>query len=213
LEIGAGTGNLTAVLAKAGAKVTAVELDGGLAKELKKRFARSWGVDVVEGNGLKLLKKANAGKIVANIPYAICEPLIQSLKAVDFELAVLTVPKGFAENITSDGTKLGLECGIFFEIDVLFDVPAAAFEPEPDVISSVVSIKPRKSLLRETLLQPHAKLKNAAMEALVSARKCTKNEAREAIKAMNLSTIVAEKRVKDMDLNDLRQLVTRFKDP
>ena len=55
------------------------------------------------------------------------------------------------------------------------------------------------------------KLKNAIMEALVEARKCTKNQAREAIKALNLSNIIMEKRVADMDLNDLRQFISGLK--
>jgi 16S rRNA A1518/A1519 N6-dimethyltransferase RsmA/KsgA/DIM1 with predicted DNA glycosylase/AP lyase activity len=211
LEIGAGTGNLTAELARTGAKVVAVEIDRDMVKLLERRLSGRVNVKVVHGDGLSFIKKARFSKLVSNIPYAICEPLFQAMKKMEFELAVLTVPRGFADRITSDMTMFGAECGIFFDIEVLFDVPAVAFEPEPDTVSSVVRLRPRKSVLRDALLQPHAKVRNALMEAVVSSRKCTKNQAREAIKAMKLTSSVAEKRVGDMDLNDLRQLISKFK--
>ena len=51
LEIGAGTGNLTAVLAASGAKITAVELDHEMISVLRKRFSAHKNVKIVEGNG------------------------------------------------------------------------------------------------------------------------------------------------------------------
>ncbi|MBM3303482.1 MAG: methyltransferase domain-containing protein [Candidatus Aenigmarchaeota archaeon] len=210
LEIGAGTGNLTRALAQAGAKVTAVEIDHELASVLKERFSGSRNVEIIEGNALKLIRKTKFNKIVANIPYAICEPLMQALRVIDFELAILTIPEGFYERLRSD-SRLGLESRIFFEIREMFKVPKAAFSPQPDTESVMVSIRPKKSVLRQVLLQPNRLVKNAIMEALVEAKKCTKNQAREAIKGMELSNIIGEKRVADMDLNDLRQLISKLK--
>ncbi len=207
LEIGAGTGNLTRVLANSGAKIIAIEIDPELSANLKERFSGEKNIEVIEGNALKLVKKLKFDKIVSNIPYAICEPLLQLLKEVSFEKAVITVPNGFLERLTS-GTKLGLESNIFFEIKKLFDVHKEAFAPEPDTESVAILVKPaKKSLLRSVLLQPNAKLKNAIMEALVERYKCTKNQAREAIKAHKISNAIMEKHVADMDLNDLRQLI------
>ncbi len=210
LEIGAGTGNLTKLLSLAGAEVIAIELDPQLATMLKERFSPGKNIEVIEGNALKLIRKLSFDKIVSNIPYAICEPLLLLLRNVHFELAVLTIPEKFVKNLAS-GSKLGLETGIFFHVEVLFKVPKEAFVPKPDTESVVVLLKPKKSILRLVLLSPNAKVKNAIMEALVESRKCTKNQAREAIKAMKLSNPITEKRVSGMDLNDLRQLLSKLK--
>ncbi len=211
LEIGAGTGNLTKLLSLTGADITAIELDKELAAVLKERFSADKNVEVFEGNALKPIKKLSFKKIVSNIPYAICEPLMLLLRKMEFEMAVLAVPKGFADRLKSD-SKLGLESSIFFEIRELFKVPKDAFAPQPDTESVVIMLKPRISIPRAAMLKPKAKLKNAIMEALVEARRCTKNQAREAIKAMKISNSICEKRVADMDLNDLRQLITKLKE-
>ena len=211
LEVGAGTGNLTRVLVNSGAKIIAVELDEELACALKEKFSGRKNVEVMEGNALKLIKKTKFDKIVSNIPYAICEPLLQELKKLKFEVAVLTVPAGFAKNMASE-SRLGLETRIFFDVKKLFAVPSSAFAPEPDTESVVVSIKPtKKFILRAVLLQPNKLVKNAIMEALILRNKCTKNQAREAIKGMKISNSIAEKRVEGIDLNDLRQLVSKLK--
>jgi len=210
LEIGAGTGVLTRVLANSGAKVIAIEIDPELSAVLKERFHSQKNVEIFEGNALKLIKKLKFNKIVSNIPYAICEPLMLLLRTVDFDVAVLTIPKSFLGKLAS-GSRLGFESSVFFEIKELFKVPKKAFSPEPGTESVVVGIRPARNIPRTVLLRPKAKLKNAIMEALVEARKCTKNQAREAIKALNLSNIIMEKRVADMDLNDLRQLLSKLK--
>ena len=78
LEIGAGTGNLTRVIAKSGARVIAVEKDITLEKELRKKLGRFPSVEIVIGNALRLLDSwgIRFDKVVSNIPYAISEPLI-----------------------------------------------------------------------------------------------------------------------------------------
>lgn len=212
LEIGAGTGNLTRVLSSTKAKITAIELDPKLAVVLKERFSGCRNIKIIEGNALKLIKKLEFNKIISNIPYAICEPLILLLRDASFKSAVLTVPEKFAKNLAS-GSKLGLETSIFFEVKTLFKVSKSAFAPEPDTESVVIAIRPAgKSILRSVLLQQNKLMKNAIMEALAESRKCTKNQAREAIKALEISNSIGEKRVADMDLNDLRQLISKLND-
>ena len=54
LEIGAGPGTMTELLAERAAKVWAVEVDGKLAAGLRKKFADSPTVEVVEADILKV---------------------------------------------------------------------------------------------------------------------------------------------------------------
>ena len=122
LEIGAGTGNLTEALARAGGKIAAIEIDPSLIPSLKERLRPFKNVKIISGNGLDYLKKSSPEKIVSNIPYAICEPLFRILYHKGFSMAVLTVPKGFLDRPT---TSFYTEA--FLEIEKAFDVPRKAF--------------------------------------------------------------------------------------
>src|SRR5919201_2102568 len=64
LDLGAGSGVLTAALARAGASVVAVELDPTLAEGLRRRFDR-----VVEGDALRVALPQEPFKVVANLPF------------------------------------------------------------------------------------------------------------------------------------------------
>ena len=85
LEIGSGTGNLTKELCKK-CKVIAVEIDSELVKLLKEKKLKN--VEIIEGNILKLLGKLEFNKIVSNLPYNICEPLLNKLLNINFLLVL-----------------------------------------------------------------------------------------------------------------------------
>lgn len=53
LEVGPGTGNLTALLLEKAKKVVAVEVDKRMVGELNKRFAQNQKLDLIEGDVLK----------------------------------------------------------------------------------------------------------------------------------------------------------------
>ena len=85
LEIGPGLGLLTGGLLDAGATVTAVELDRGLAAFLRDRFAAALEADrltLVEGDALDqdLVSLVEAPyDVVANLPYHITSPILHAL--------------------------------------------------------------------------------------------------------------------------------------
>jgi 16S rRNA (adenine1518-N6/adenine1519-N6)-dimethyltransferase len=209
LEIGAGSGNLTrALAAKAGkkGKVIAVEIDKKYAAELKK--IRN--VKVITGNALKEIDGLEFDRLVANIPYAICEPLIGMLAEKEFKLAILTVPKGFAGIVTAKKgskaySKTSIMTRVFFDIEVVLDVPREAFEPAPKTDSVVIRVLPRagNDMQKELLKRMELKVKNAIMRALFVARKSTKNQARKDIKTLKLNNNLLEKRLLDADSEEL----------
>ena len=82
LEIGPGLGLLTSGLLTAGAEVTAVELDRGLAAFLRERFDGVAGLHLIEGDALDqdLVRLVDPPyDVVANLPYHITSPVLHAL--------------------------------------------------------------------------------------------------------------------------------------
>lgn len=153
LEIGPGHGALTALLLRESRRVTAVELDRGLAALARERFSGD-GLVLIEGDILKLDWTAFARiVVVGNLPYNISKPLAMKLVAERgrIERAVLTLQREVADRLvarpgTRDYGALGILVGHFFEIERLFDVPPGAFRPRPKVTSSVTRWQSKSTL-------------------------------------------------------------------
>ena len=104
LEIGPGQGSLTAILLDRGARVAAVELDGRLAQELKKKFAGlPFTLNMLSILDFDLSNMPGGYKIVANIPYYLTAHLLRMLSETQHKpsVVVLLVQKEVAERVTS----------------------------------------------------------------------------------------------------------------
>jgi 16S rRNA (adenine1518-N6/adenine1519-N6)-dimethyltransferase len=150
LEVGPGLGLLTAGLLDAGAIVTAVELDHGLAAFLGERFAGVDALRLIEGDALdqdltRLVEPPY--DVVANLPYHITSPILHALLGAPPRPArlVLMVQREVAERIAAPPGKMSY-LSVFVQyharVRVAFLVPAAAFEPEPAVESAVIVVEP-----------------------------------------------------------------------
>jgi 16S rRNA (adenine1518-N6/adenine1519-N6)-dimethyltransferase len=165
LEIGPGLGILTGGLLAAGAAVTAVELDRGLAARLRAQHAdavaRGGGGELGEpaAGSLRLIEGDALDQdltgllvrpydVVANLPYHITSPILHALLggASPPERAVLMVQREVAERIAAaPGAMSYLSVFVQYHarVRIAFLVPPDAFEPEPAVESAVVVIEPR----------------------------------------------------------------------
>jgi 16S rRNA (adenine1518-N6/adenine1519-N6)-dimethyltransferase len=150
LEIGPGLGLLTAGLLDAGAMVTAVELDHGLAAFLDERFAGVDALRLIEGDALDqdlthLIEPPY--DVVANLPYHITSPILHALLGAPPRPTrlVLMVQREVAERIAAPPGKMSY-LSVFVQyharVRIAFLVPAAAFEPEPAVESAVIVVEP-----------------------------------------------------------------------
>ena len=153
LEIGPGLGLLTGGLLDAGAVVTAVELDRGLAAFLRERFEHpiaSGALRLIAGDALDqdlvgLLEPPY--DVVANLPYHITSPILHALlgRAPRPERAVLMVQREVADRIAAPPGKMSY-LSVFVQyharVRVALAVPAAAFEPAPAVESAVIVVEP-----------------------------------------------------------------------
>ena len=153
LEIGPGLGLLTGGLLEAGAAVTAVELDRGLAAFLRERFDGVDRLRLIEGDALDqdLVRLVEPPyDVVANLPYHITSPILHALlgEPPRPERLVLMVQREVAERIAAPPGKMSY-LSVFVQyharVRIALQVPAAAFEPEPAVESAVIVVEPYAS--------------------------------------------------------------------
>ncbi|MEK6727406.1 MAG: 16S rRNA (adenine(1518)-N(6)/adenine(1519)-N(6))-dimethyltransferase RsmA [Candidatus Omnitrophota bacterium] len=159
LEIGAGSGEFTGLLAKKVKKVYAVEIDRDLYSLLEERIKDYTNVSVIKKDILKLnLQRYFAGlnkkiKVFGNIPYYISTPIIVHLLKFrrNIEIIFITVQKEFAKRITaSAGSKDygSLSCFVQYYTNPkkVFEIKRTSFFPSPKVDSCLLRLDPREKM-------------------------------------------------------------------
>ena len=150
LEIGAGLGSLTYLLAQTCARVTAVEIDRHLLKPLAEALKPFTNVQIVHGDILELdpanLVSRENYVVVANIPYYITSAIIRHLLEASPKPSrvILTIQKEVAQRILARDGKmslLSLSVFVFGEPEIVGTIPAGSFFPAPDVDSAVLRIR------------------------------------------------------------------------
>lgn len=153
IEVGAGTGLLTELMAARARRLIAVEVDAALAAGLRQRFASHDNVCVVEGDILSLsppdLLAAGGGRmpyvVVGNLPYFIGTAIVRRfLRAmVRPRWLLVTLQAEVAESAAAPPgrmTYLSVETQMLATARVLFQVPPRAFKPPPKVRSAVLRL-------------------------------------------------------------------------
>lgn len=152
IEIGPGRGALTDALLAAGARLSAIELDGKLAADLSERHRANPNFQLLSADFLKvdLAALPRPVKFVSNLPYAVATPILQKILAWDgWTRAVLMFQKEVAERIVAGaGSKSYgiLSLSVFFQAkaEVICEAPKEKFRPPPQVDSAVVLLTPRR---------------------------------------------------------------------
>lgn len=158
LEVGPGIGPLTQQLALRAGKVCAVELDRRLEPILRETVGEFTNLNILWGDILKqdipTLVKEQFGSLrpmaCANLPYYITSPILSALlEAQCFETVTVMVQKEVAQRIaakpgTADYSAFTVFCQFYAEPELLFDVPAHCFMPQPKVTSAVITLRVRK---------------------------------------------------------------------
>jgi len=150
LEIGAGLGSLTYLLAQQAKQVVAVELDKRLIPPLTDALTGFDNVTIKQGDMLALSPDALLGAeryvVVANIPYYITSALIRHLLEAEHKPTrmVLTVQQEVAERILARDGKmnlLALSVQVYGKPELKARIPAGCFYPAPEVDSAVLTIE------------------------------------------------------------------------
>ena len=158
LEIGPGIGPLTQQLCLRAKKVCAVELDERLKPILAQTVGEFDNLEIIWSDVLKqdvpaLVQEKFPGlrpMACANLPYYITSPILSALLEADcFDSVTVMVQKEVAQRIaaapsTEDYSAFTVFCQYYAEPQLLFDVPAHCFLPQPKVTSAVIHLKVRK---------------------------------------------------------------------
>lgn len=141
VDIGAGTGALTAPLVRAGARVVAVERHPGRARLLRQRFGAA--VVVVEADASELRLPRRPYRVVANPPFAVSTAVLRRLLAPGGHLvsADIVLPASVAARWAS-GRGIGADrWGAFYRSEVVARLPPDAFTPTAPMATSVLRIE------------------------------------------------------------------------
>ena len=158
LEIGPGVGPLTQQLCLRAGKVCAVEVDTRLKPILELTVGEFSNLEILWNDVLKLdipalVREKFAGlrpMACANLPYYITTPILSALlEAECFDSVTVMVQKEVAQRIaaapgTADYSAFTVFCQYYAEPELLFEVPAHCFLPQPKVTSAVITLRTRQ---------------------------------------------------------------------
>ena len=152
IEIGAGHGEMTELLAATRAPVYAVELDASLIVRLEKLRERFPNLTIVPGDILKMdLRKIGGSqrlRVYGNLPYYITSPILHRVfEAADqIDEMHVVVQLEVAERLTAKpGSKqyayLSVVTQFYARPEFVLRLPRGAFRPPPEVGSALVTLR------------------------------------------------------------------------
>ena len=159
LEIGAGYGNLTKIIANTKSKkIYAVEKDKKLSLFLENSFKNYKNIKIINNDIFNIINGKNLSRkviVFGNLPYNISTQILASLILTKewppwYETLILMFQKEVADRIIAKtGTKIFGRLSVLanwrLEIKKHFNVSKNCFFPKPKINSTVLSFKPKKN--------------------------------------------------------------------
>ena len=174
IEIGPGRGMLTDFLVRRARKVIGIELDRVLAAQLRMRYATLKNVEILESDFVTVEWTSMVGRrpgplhdlrptqpetvdVIGNLPYYVTSDIVLRILEEHESIgrAVIMVQREVADRISAEpGSRdyglLSATAQLFAGVENLFTLPPEAFDPPPEVYSSVIrlTVAPRVSELQ-----------------------------------------------------------------
>ena len=155
LDIGAGAGALTFLLAETAGHVIAVEQDEAFVQTLREKAQAYPNLKVVHGDFRTIKLPERPFAVVANLPFSITTPIFEKLlgpEGVGFRRGAFLIERGAAVRFTSGaaGDAKVLAWRMNHDITLCRTVPRTHFAPPPRVDAAIVYVQAR----REPLVPP-----------------------------------------------------------
>ena len=155
VEIGAGHGEMTRLLARQSRRVIAIERDPLLAKALSEQVARNpaeWpGVEVIAGDVLTCdLGRLCEGRsrVYGNLPYYITSPILHhlfgyldSLDSIHIVIQLEVAARIAARPGSRDYGYLSIVSQFYSRPEIVLRIPPGAFRPPPKIYSALVQMR------------------------------------------------------------------------
>jgi 16S rRNA (adenine1518-N6/adenine1519-N6)-dimethyltransferase len=191
IEIGPGQGALTFPLLKQTHQLEAVELDRDLIPLLQEQ-SKPFGELTIHSGDVLAFDFAGVKhddrmlRVFGNLPYNISTPLIFHLltfAAITSDM-VFMLQKEVAERLaaapdTNHYGRLSVMVQYHCQVELLFDVPATAFRPPPQVESAIVRLLPYQTVPYPA--QDYALLEKLVKQAFGQRRKTLRNSLKEMV--------------------------------
>jgi len=159
VEIGAGLGTMTSMIAERAKKVVALEIDPKLVNVLNEELKEISNIEIIHTDVLRYDFSSPLGgsgkiKVIGNIPYNISSQIL--FRLIEFRdhisSATLMFQKEVADRITaSPGTKeygiLSVIIPMYAVLSTIMAVPSSCFHPKPKVDSAVLKMDMREEPL------------------------------------------------------------------
>jgi len=170
LEVGTGTGSLTALLAARAGAVVSVELDPHLHQLALEELCEKPNITLLRRDALKSKNKIEPSilelieerisqipggvfKLVANLPYNIATPILSNLLSTSItpHSMTATIQKEVAERIMARPSSksygaLSIWIQSQCEVELIRELPPTVFWPRPKVSSAIIQIRPQPSM-------------------------------------------------------------------
>lgn len=152
LEVGPGRGAITSPILQKIKHISVIEIDPDMIKILEKNFDNKK-ITILAADILKIDQKyfSNFNKIIGNLPYYIASEIIFRITKNYTSKAELyfMVQKEVADRITAKPStksygRLSVVLQYYFDVELLFELPAKAFSPEPKVTSAFIRLIRKK---------------------------------------------------------------------
>ena len=206
VEIGAGLGAMTSMIAERAKKVIAVEIDPKLVNVLNEELKEISNIEIVHKDVLRYdfsspLSEDGKIKVIGNIPYNISSQIL--FRLIEFRdhisSATLMFQKEVADRIAAAaGTKeygiLSVIIPMYAVLSTIMTVPSSCFHPKPKVDSSVLKMDMRERSLFE--LSDHDIFLKTVKAAFSKRRKTLANNLKGmdtvCSREMNVSSLLVE---------------------
>lgn len=216
LEVGPGGGALTKyLLPLPGISFRAVELDDEKVTYLEKTYPAIQG-KIIHQSILDIdVPFEGTFTVVGNFPYNISSQIL--FKVLDWKEQVPVMigmfQKEVAERVVSKpGSKvygiLSVLVQVFYEVEYLFDVPPESFNPPPKVMSGVIRLKRKSTLLP---MKSERALFTLVKAAFNQRRKMLRNSLKSLFEEEFLKDPLFDKRAEQLDIEQFAALTFQMR--